>query len=75
MKREKERGEGGRGRLGGKLAMVVGLGAILVLGGASTRNAGAGSSATTRIETPSAASGEAMHWADADRDTLDLQLD
>lgn len=74
MKREK-REEGGRGRMGGKLAMVVGLGAILVLGGASTRNAGAGSNATTRIETPSAASGEAVHWADADRDTLDLQLD
>jgi len=65
--------EGDRGRNVGALVSLVAAGALLIAGTVSTRNAIAGSSPSAGVERASAPSG--AHYADADRDTLDLQLD
>lgn len=71
-----ERSKGGSGSLR-KLAVVLVSGALLSIGGASTRNAEAGSAPSTssaRVETSSAA-GLSVYYAEAERDILELQLD
>lgn len=73
-----ERLKGGRGSLGRKLAAVLVGGALLSLGGASTRNAVAGSAPSApsaRVERSSGAGLSVVYYAEADRDILDLQLD
>jgi len=65
--------EGDRRRKLGALASLLAAGALLIAGTVSTRNAVAGSSPSAGVERASAPS--AVHYVDADRDTLDLQLD
>jgi hypothetical protein len=55
-------------------AMVCVLG-VASIGGSSTRSNGAGVEKPSAAVTSPAAAGVGIHYADADRDILDLQLD